>query len=137
MRLETENGPVLENPSAEQLRETLVSLGGAAGSFAILTRQDEPLAYLQTSGEKDSFFVEYREGDKQFRAANESLTLEETAAIFQDYLAGGSRWLNLVEWTEDAEEVAGSEPRWVVPVLFGVVLLLVIAGICLYKCMKH
>ena len=134
MRLETEDGPVIENPSADQLREALAALGGATGTFAFLTRQESPLAFLQTSSEKNAFVVECREGDKQFRAADEAMPLEKTTALFQAYLRGGDEWRGMAAWQDMTSELSG--PRWVVPLLIFVAALLIIALVLLYKTIK-
>lgn len=107
MRLETEEGEVLEAPSAEAIRLAVEGLGGSRGTFAILTRRDDPAEYLQTSGGGDAFLVEYHEHDAHFRAADEALPAGTVAALFQAYARGDPAWGAAQAWRDVTAEVLG------------------------------
>ena len=107
MRLETEEGPAIEEPTDEQIREALAGLGGESGTFAILTRQDAPCEYVQTGGEENAFVVEYHENDRQYRATDDALPLDKTAALFQAYNRGDERWREMVRWEDVTHEIKG------------------------------
>ena len=123
MRLETEDGPAVEEPTGEQIRETLTGLSGRPGAFAILTRQDRPLEYLQTAGENHQFVVEYHEGRKHCRAEADVLPLEEVAALFEAYNRGDEAWREMAAWKDVTKEISGS--AWVKVLILAVTLALV------------
>jgi len=123
MRLETEEGPAVEAPTDEQLREALAGLGGPSGSFAILTRQDRPLEYIQTAGETDQFIVEHHEGRNHYRAEADVLPLDQVAALFDAYNRGDEAWRRMVPWQDVTREVSGS--AWVKVLILAVAFALV------------
>ena len=123
MRLETEEGSAIDEPTDENLREALSGLGGAAGSFAILTRADRPPEYVQTAGEADQLLVEYREGKKHHRAEGEALPLQEVVALFQAYNRGDEAWREMVPWQDVTKEISGS--RWGKFLILAVAVVLV------------
>lgn len=123
MRLATEEGSGIDEPTDEQLREALSGLGGPAGSFAVLTRADRPPEYVQTAGEADQFLVEYREGKKHHRAEGETLPLEKVVALFQAYNRGDEAWREMVPWQDVTKEISGS--RWVKFLILAVAVVLV------------
>jgi len=126
MRLETEKGSAIDEPTDEQLREALSGLGGAAGSFAILTRADRPPEYVQTAGEAGQFLVEYREGKKHHRAEGEALPLQEVVALFQAYNRGDETWREMVPWQDVTKEISGSRGVKFLILAVAVVLVAVI-----------
>ena len=123
MRLETEDGPAVEEPTGEQIREALSGLTGRADSFAILTRRDRPLEYLQTAGENHEFVVEYHEGRKHYRAEADVLPLEKVAALFEAYNRGDEAWRDMAAWQNVTKETSGS--AWVKALILAVALALV------------
>jgi len=131
MRLETEDGPAIENPTDDQVREALEGLGRESGALAILTRQDEPLEYVEAGGEGDAFVVECHEDDRHCRAANEQMTLAATVALFQAYGRGGDAWRNMALWRDVTRETTGT--RWQVVAIIGVVTAALAALILYYS----
>ena len=127
MLLVTEEGSDVENPDEAQMRAALNGLGKESGTFAILTRREEPSEYLQTSGEKNAFIVEYREGDRHFRAADTALPLDKTTALFLAYCRGSDAWRKMTEWQEVTEEVKGG--RWLARIIIAIVILLIVLAI--------
>jgi hypothetical protein len=129
MRLETEAGTVIEEPSDEKIRDVLAHLDGSApgNSFAILTRSDEPIEYLQTGGGPNTFLVEYRENDRQFRGADENLPYETTAAMLTSYRRGDDAWRSMVAWVDVTEEVLGRPARRRPPIYSALLLIAFLA----------
>jgi hypothetical protein len=131
MRLETEDGPAIENPTEDQIRQAIEGIGRESGSFAILKRCEEPPECIQTSGEGHAFIMECHEVDKHFRAADEQMTLEATLALFQAYNRGGDAWRGMAQWQDVTREAAGA--RWPVVALIGVVTAALVALILYYS----
>ena len=99
LRLETEHGTTLTNPSSGQIAQALSSLDGKSNAFAILARADQ--VYVQTSGSGSSGFVlEYRDGDEasHFQASNKSLPLDVIQDVFEKYAQGDSAWKESLVW---------------------------------------
>ncbi|MCX5655529.1 MAG: hypothetical protein NTY65_12880 [Planctomycetota bacterium] len=126
MHLETEEGGDIENPSEEQIRQAIRGLGGESGTFAILTRREEPLEYIQTSGEENAFVVERRENDRQFRAVDSRLGLEKTMALFLAYNRGGA-WREMTSWEDVTQKSKGGE--WTARIIIAVLVLITIAAV--------
>ncbi len=126
MRLEPAEGPAIENPTADQIRQVLAALGKASGEYAILNRRDEPPEYLQTSGEGSAFTIEYREGDRQYREPKEAVPLETVVAMFQAYARGEEKWRSMVQWTDVTDEV--EKTRWPAYVI-GIIIVVIVAAI--------
>jgi hypothetical protein len=131
MRLETEAGAPVESPTEDQIQQALEGLGRQAGTFAILTRREEPLEYMQTSGDGDSFMVEFHEAGKHFRAANEAMTFEDTLALVTSYDRGDDAWRTLAPWLDVTKEVSGA--RWPVVAAIGVVTAGLVALVLYYS----
>ncbi|KPJ74829.1 MAG: hypothetical protein AMS14_04750 [Planctomycetes bacterium DG_20] len=128
MRLDTEEGSAIDEPTGDQVREAVGGLGGRSGSFAILTRSDRPPAYLQTAGEADQFIIEYHEGRKHYRAEADVLPLEKVAALFEAYGRGDEAWREMVAWQDVTKEISGS--AWVKVLILAVAFAL--AAVILY-----
>ena len=135
MRLETEEGSVIDDPTGEQLRETLAGLGGASGAFAILTRADEPLALIQTHGEAGQFAVEYHENATHYLAEDRALPLETIVAMFQAYNRGDPAWREMATWKDITAELANSGSSWVKVLILAVAAVLV--AVILYLSFTH
>jgi hypothetical protein len=110
MTLITEDlGDALEVDAAT-LDEALLSEG--FGKFAILSASahefiqagndwqpgEESSAFLQSHG-SDPWALEYREGERQFRADGK-VTLEQIRQAFHSYLVGGQEWRSKFAWSE-------------------------------------
>lgn len=99
MRLTTEDGGDLVEPSASQLDVALSRLGLPGNGFAILDKADQ--CYIQTSGSRaDGYIIEYRNGNdrEHYSSVRTDISHKEMVAIFQAYLNGGN-WKSLIEWS--------------------------------------
>ncbi|MGP1667657.1 MAG: hypothetical protein ACTS5I_17510 [Rhodanobacter sp.] len=99
VRLETESGTTLTNPSSGQIAEVLSSLDGKSNSYAILAHSDQ--VYVQTSGSiAGGFVLEHRNGDEgsHFQASNGSLPLDVIQDVFRKYADGDPAWKDSVSW---------------------------------------
>ena len=107
MTLESERGPVMENPSPQQIRKEIDALDGTGSGFLILAR--DKLTYMQVARVKAGFIVEYQEGstDEHFRAFRE-LDTNDVAGLLLHYHEGNSSWKSLTDW----EKVRVTKPWW-------------------------
>ena len=96
MRLELENGRVIQEPDERALEEALRSLDGEENSFAILDPERGDNSFLQTAGGPDTFVVEYRESLQQF--SSESVALETVISLFKACRQGTDSWRYAVPW---------------------------------------
>jgi hypothetical protein len=132
MRLETESGLVIENPTDEQIRDALAGLNGqeyGRNTFATLTRGDNPLAYMQTAGGPKEFTIEYREGEKQYGTPDD-VAYENAVRLFESYNRNDEAWRTMVEWPELIEQTR--EPIWTKVLAVAVTLLVLVAIVLLY-----
>jgi hypothetical protein len=89
MRLETENGTGLDDPSPFALRQALSALDGVTNSYASLTAADG--SYIQAGGGPSEFTLEIREHkpDGSFRHLKANRDPADVANRFLEI--GGSR----------------------------------------------
>jgi hypothetical protein len=99
MKLEFEQGRSFESPTPNQISSGLASVGGANGSYAILSSNGDN--FIQAAGEAGSgFVVEYREGDKLFQSASQSEPLSKVTEAFQKYARDDGSWRDDFRWIE-------------------------------------
>jgi len=127
MHLETEEGEDIENPSDDQVRQAVRGLGKESGTFAILTRREEPLEYIQTTGEEDAFVVEYHENDRHFRAVDSNLALEKTEALLLAYNRGSDAWCKMTAWEDVTEKSKGG--KWTARIIIAVIVLIILVAV--------
>lgn len=99
MKLETETGGTIKNPSSAQIEDALRKLADSGGGFAILS-QDE-MTYLQAAGNReDGFVVEYQDGDvdAHYAATQASAPLGDVEKAFRLYAMGDAGWKTMFEW---------------------------------------
>ena len=99
MKLETENGATIKNPSSAQIEDALRKLADGGGGFAILS-QDE-MTYLQAAGNRaGGFVVEYQDGDvdSHFEATQGAVPLGDLEKAFRLYAMGDAGWKSMFEW---------------------------------------
>lgn len=131
MRLETEEGAPIEDPTEDQIRQALQGLGRESGTFALLARREEPHEYMQTTGEGNAFIVEFHEGGRHFRATNEEMAFDATLALLASYRRGDDGWRTTTLWKDVTKEVAGA--RWPIIAAIGAVTAALIAVILYYS----
>ena len=102
MILTTSSGEAIENPTNEQISESLsalnVSLQGVG--WLVLGRSD--MDYLQVSADKTlGFAMEYQEGDvdTHYRAARDDFGLNEVAQALSEFLDGTIDWSVYGNWS--------------------------------------
>ena len=108
MKIVTENGTEIENPSDADIRRVIESLNDSGNGFAILSTAEEH--YMQTAGcMKDGFILEYREGswDQHFQASTGSVQTSDVIRAMQQYAAGNESWRTSLTW-EPHEASSGS-----------------------------
>ncbi len=99
LRLEVENGQVLENPSANDIAIAIAGMKSDGNAFAILSRDE--MFYMQISGDPTGGFdIEYQEGStkEHFRAEGDPFPMQQIVPAMQDYAAGGAEWQKRFTW---------------------------------------
>jgi phage host-nuclease inhibitor protein Gam len=129
MYLETEAGQRIDDPTSEQIRRTLSSLG-PKNSFATLGLSDESDDYIQATADGKTFTVEYCEARRQWQSANPAVSFQEVAEMFMAYNRGDEAWRTMTDWQDITADRAG--PRWAKLLLVAVLGLLVLAAVLLY-----
>ena len=114
MKLETESGTTIEQPTHEQIDSTLRELVISGGGFAILSQSEQ--VYIQTAenGEGECT-LEYREGSEEshFCCTNEELSIDDVIGAFQEYANNHDAWKTRFPWRSlytdpDAQEQTAS-----------------------------
>lgn len=127
LRLTTERGE-FDHPDAEAVDAALEALFGSQCDFVILARADED--YVQSAGGQ----IEYRDGERHWRAAEMPASDARIREVFHAYLSGDEETLAQVRWIDVTEEVSGrsvsqvNPSRWIFPIalislLLGLLLL--------------
>jgi hypothetical protein len=101
MRLTTEDGGDLVEPSKSQLSASLSRLGLPGNGFAILGKTDQ--CYIQTSGSRaDGYIIECRNGNdrEHFSSLKSDISQKEMVAVFEEYRVNGN-WRSSIEWSSD------------------------------------
>ena len=99
MKLKTETGRSIRNPSTDEISIALNSIDGDKCHFASL-RVNE-MTYVQTSGDPNQgFSLEYQTGsvDRHYIATDEKLKMEEIEKAFLAYSKGDDSWINDHDW---------------------------------------
>ena len=108
MKLTTENGKEIENPSPSDISTAIGSLNHDGNGFAILTVEDE--FFIQTAGSTmDGFILEYREGswDKHFQTS-QSVSTNQVIQAMQQYAVGDESWRASFNWEpHEAQDKGG------------------------------
>jgi hypothetical protein len=97
LRLELESGAFFDDPSSDQLVESLMSMQGDDSAFAILSRSD--LEYMQAAPQSIAgYVIEYQEGtlDRHFQVIDTDWELLKDA--FLSYSDDNGNWKNMFEW---------------------------------------
>jgi hypothetical protein len=138
MRLTTEDGGDLVEPSASQLDVALSRLGQPGNGFAILGKTEQ--CYIQTSGSRaDGYTIEYRNGNdrEHYSSVRSDIPHIEMVAAFQAYRVGGN-WRSLIEWSNgqfkkrhrsSARKRDSIAERWLLALFFAIGTISISIGI--------
>lgn len=99
MRLELDDGTVLEDPSDSDIARALASTARGDNSFAILSHSE--MTYLQAcEGSRPGLVLEYQEGSltEHYRSIDEAIPLEQVTRTFQKYAKSDESWLDAATW---------------------------------------
>ena len=100
MNLEINGEQTIDNPTADDIREAVLSLDQNPGEgFIILSAAEK--TYLQCSGDTTSgFYMEYQENDidHHYQAIRTDLTSDEIIATLLTYVTGSDDWKSISEW---------------------------------------
>jgi len=111
VRLEIGGGPIIDNPSRDQIADTLYKMHQGEGEFAILFNEDlGDDYYIQTTGDiQNGYLLENHEGssDRHYQAMDRNLPIERVVEAFQKYAAGDARWKDGLEW--EPVDLSGSK----------------------------
>jgi hypothetical protein len=98
VRLEIDGESAVDNPLADDVRDTLVRLNPSGPRWTVLDIRSN--YYIQARAVEDErLIVEYREGgpDRHYKAAGPQ-PREAVVEAFLDYLASGNHWRTAFEW---------------------------------------
>lgn len=98
MKLTTENGMEIENPSQSDISRAIGSLNQGGNGFAILAIEEE--AFVQAAGSiMDGFILEYRDGswDRHFQTS-QAVSTNQVIQAMQQYAAGDESWRTSFSW---------------------------------------
>jgi len=98
VKLTTEDGTVVLDPSSSGLQETLSRLGLPGNGYAVLESAESH--YIQVTGSRaDGYVAEYREGSEQTHhsSAVSNLTHQQMIDLLDSYRSGGS-WKSSIDW---------------------------------------
>ena len=126
MKLELEDGTVIERPSEHDIEQALDTLGRHGNSFAILSQ--EMMTYVQTAGARDSGYdLEYQEEDTEHHyRVPELVSHDAVVSVFKRYARGDDSWKTEFAW-ERKEVGSGGSSGCLNVVLLVLVLVLVVA----------
>jgi hypothetical protein len=100
VKLELENGCLVESPSPKDIERELRTLKESGNSYAILSKDKDH--FLQTAVDTpDRFELEFNGGRGMAglrQAADASIPLQRVIGAFQDYAAGGEGWRHSFRW---------------------------------------
>ena len=94
------DGPVIDDPSSNDIEKALRPMEAGQIEFAILERGE--LDYMQTAGGSDDnlYVLEYQEGSLDQHFQTSSVPLSSVIEAFQDYARGqDAAWKSLFTWT--------------------------------------
>lgn len=98
MKLTTEDGTVVLDPSSSELQDALDRLGLRGNGYAVLEASEDH--YLQVTGSRaDGYLAEYREGSERTHHSSTTgdLTHQQMIDLLEAYRAGGS-WKSSITW---------------------------------------
>lgn len=107
MKLTTEDGTQIENPSGSDISRAIGSLSHDGNGFAILAADDE--IYPQAAGSiLGGFILEYREGswEKHFQTSQPTSTNQVIEAM-QQYAVGDDSWRTSFSWEIHESQTKG------------------------------
>ena len=99
MKLELENGTVIENPGDDEIASALASVDRGDGLFVILGQTD--LTYIQAFRDnKLGLVLEYQDGSlsEHFRSTDLMVALDRATRTFQRYATGNKSWHGEIRW---------------------------------------
>ena len=99
MKLETESGSAIEQPTDRQIDSTLRELVLTGGGFAILSQSEQ--VYIQTAeNDEGNCTLEYRDGSEEshFSCTNEELSIDDVIGAFQEYGINNDSWKSRFPW---------------------------------------
>ncbi|MFL5245404.1 MAG: hypothetical protein ACJ8FY_25185 [Gemmataceae bacterium] len=98
MELKLESGPILINPSIEEIANVLPFEG-----FAIISENLESMSFMQfCKSRKKGLALEYQVDslENHFTATSVSLTMEGIVLAFQKYAQGDASWRSDFQWQQ-------------------------------------
>jgi hypothetical protein len=102
VQLEVDGEPVVNSPTAGDVRDSLTRLKASGPRWAVLDLKTD--YYFQAGiGEDELFDVAYHEGsnDRHYKAGSPQ-PRELVIDAFLEYLTGGNRWRTAFEWRREA-----------------------------------
>lgn len=99
MKLELENGQIIEDPDASEIEDHLRTLDGRLNGFAILAQSE--LSYIQAAGGcEEGFTIEHQGGstDQHFTSGTGDIAFHDVVEAFRAYAAGDDRWRTMFAW---------------------------------------
>lgn len=130
MKLELEDGTVIDQPNDQEIETALATLDMEGNRFAILSQ--DPLTYIQTFG----LMLEYQEGDTDhhYRAVGPVAQGQfgQIVSAFQKYAKGDPSWKDDFEWEQEhINSATATGIGWAIVVIGGLVLLAILVALCL------
>jgi hypothetical protein len=107
MKLELEDGTVVEQPSEHDIEQALSALDAQGNGFAILSQG--LMTYVQTSRlEPDRYSLEYQVDDTEHHyQLAEPVSHEEVVAVFKRYARRDLSWTEEHQWKRIRVSAAG------------------------------
>jgi len=98
VRLELEDGTVIDNPNGSEIADALRRLDQDDNTFAILVRTE--MTYMQTATTDGGFVLEHQvEGlGQHYRCVERDLSMERVVDAFISYAQGTGDWRRDFEW---------------------------------------
>lgn len=98
LQLHTEDGRVIEDPDAGQLRQVILSIQSDTTAFAILERDDE--RYMQVAPQGRGLnVVEYRDGGPQAHFRATDVPTDRVVGLFTAYASDDDGWRTALAWS--------------------------------------
>jgi hypothetical protein len=110
MKLTTEDGTSIVEPSELELQATLARLGLPGNGFAIVA--SAPENYVQVAGSRaDGYVVEYREGSENSHHTSEQSNIghQQMSELLSAYI-GGRTWKGMISWHQERVTSRASKP---------------------------
>jgi len=99
VKIQTEDGSEIENPSAEDISRIIDSLNDEDNGFAILSVEEQIYMQAAESG-ANGFILQYRDGswDKHFQASPDPISAADVIKAMQQYAVGDDSWRTSLTW---------------------------------------